>query len=1668
MQKDQPTYSPSEGDGDMLKHVKLPPRYVPDSVIGKGTDKIVLRAHDSELNRDVAIKLFREAGENAFHRAQMEFRMLFQLHHPALAEVYDLGLLENDAVYFTEELLVGTDVFSWVSKHRDRVAGVLEQIATGLDYLHEHGAVHGDIKPANIIIIGKPGGEVVKLIDFGLTSIRDTASLAPGGSPAYMAPELFRGDPPSAASDLYAFGCVWYELLTGRLPFASDSAAGLVRAHLSERPVSPSEINPEINRDTARRILRLLSKDPSARPASAMEAVGGASVASPQPRFSIPLQFREAEMKTIRDFLKEVSTSVLRIVGEPGSGRSELVREARVIAQVEGLIPVDVRPKEFAASGQRSLLAYIERKAVLAGIASSGMVDGTEIKIDSTDADIAERLTTVAAGRHFIVFIDDADDLPNVQREGLSLLARMAAESDSWPKMVLSYRTTKDDRSEYIVDIRLRPLSMAQVERVISTVFHGEVDEKTTEYLASRSAGLPGRLFLMIRQLFENRLLQVEDGKWVVSDPGRADHVADVILQELREAWDEIHDTAREYVRLVALTESGIPFRVLTELVGVEFRWDDVAEALSAGFLVRSGDQIRIRDEFARTVSLETCTSDIIESLRRRLLSVLRERSDAESLLEAGRQSEKLGDHAPVLYVKAARKLMDAFRYEDAEPILSHVLDTILETNDEWAVAAELLLDVYHHTGAFEKSAEIAERLVHVLEETNRRRDLVRILNRQAENFGKIGMIERAVRTARRAEERAREIGDVIGEAEALVQRGLSDYRQGNYHSAIELYEHAIGMYEKEEALGPAANVLLNAGFAATFCISPEKGKEYFEKARQYFAQEGDRYGLARALGNLGVALYLMSQYEEALHVREEAYRIFQELKDLQGQANAEVSIGRVLLTMGRFAEAERHLRQALRLMRATGDRVGEARCLENIGFLAVDTGRYEQALDSFTRAQGIARALNHTAMVAGNLQNEALVHFYRDNLDEAERCLHAAEDLAPEIDDDDVLNNLVLTSVLIASRAKHETDLRRGLEKAEELARKSLESNNVSLQVLGLILKARIHRSLDEAYAAYGASSSAMEILERTVYIEWPEEEVMLEHAFCCQAVDKVGEATETLRKAYDLLQQKADTIPDVDLRERFLKDVPSHATITGEYARFLRHPREVKIGILQDRALQTLYKVAATVNSILDPETLLPKILDMAIETMHGERGMVFLKEDGELMLKVARNVDQETIQDATEISRSIIEDVFMYGKPLVVNDALDDDDFKARASVRNFRISTIICVPLRSRNNVVGTVYIDRRESFKAPYLDERQDLAFLEAFANLAAIAIENARLHQRLKEENITLRRQVEERFGFANIIGNAPAMRRMYRSLEGAIRTDSPVLITGESGTGKELVAKAIHYQGRRKDAGFIAVDCGALPETLLESELFGHAKGAFTGAASDRKGLFEEADRGTIFLDEISNTSPSFQAKLLRVLQEGEIRRVGETKVREINVRVVAASNTEIEREVREGRFRQDLYYRLNVIPIFVPPLRERREDIPLLVHHFIKKYSLQMNREAPTFSESLVNLLVRQPWPGNVRELENVINRLLIFCDRKVIKPEDFKKIIQIQVDLGGDEQIVPVPVGDPVSSNTTRTLEEVERSYIIEVLRLSGGNKAEAARRLGLKRTTFLKKMKRLGIE
>jgi len=344
-----------------------------------------------------------------------------------------------------------------------------------------------------------------------------------------------------------------------------------------------------------------------------------------------------------------------------------------------------------------------------------------------------------------------------------------------------------------------------------------------------------------------------------------------------------------------------------------------------------------------------------------------------------------------------------------------------------------------------------------------------------------------------------------------------------------------------------------------------------------------------------------------------------------------------------------------------------------------------------------------------------------------------------------------------------------------------------------------------------------------------------------------------------------------------------------------------------------------------------------------------------------------------------------------------------------------------------------------------------------------IVIGKALEKQQLLSENIYLRKQLQKRFEFSNIIGNSPAMRLVFELMGRIVKTDSTVLITGESGTGKEMVARALHYNGGRREKPFIAVNCSAIPEALLESELFGHVRGAFTGAIRDKAGKFEAANYGTIFLDEIGTMPQHLQTKLLRVIQEQELERVGSNKPVKLDVRIISATNLDLEQQVRQNKFREDLFYRLNVIPLHLPPLRERRDDIMPLVEHFLAKCCRVMSRSPMTISKTALEALEEYAWPGNVRELENMVERLSALTEGNVIRHEDLPPGIGGQRRTSGDPCIELTDQGiDMVESLAT-----IEKSLIVRALDMAGGVKAKAASLLGINRTTLVEKMKRLNM-
>jgi Nif-specific regulatory protein len=481
----------------------------------------------------------------------------------------------------------------------------------------------------------------------------------------------------------------------------------------------------------------------------------------------------------------------------------------------------------------------------------------------------------------------------------------------------------------------------------------------------------------------------------------------------------------------------------------------------------------------------------------------------------------------------------------------------------------------------------------------------------------------------------------------------------------------------------------------------------------------------------------------------------------------------------------------------------------------------------------------------------------------------------------------------------------------------------------------------------------------------------------------------------------------------------------------------------VISDDYLKTFSHLAELISSNLGDEHFVLNILDLIIKATNAERGAVFMKTPKGMEFLAGRDMDHATIKDASELSKTAIKELEKH-RIVFAQDALADPKFSIKKSVMLNQIRSLLCIPLSVAGNVIGAIYLDSKI---ASGIFGPQDKDFLFTVSKILASIIEKSMAFQTMAEENILLKSNIIKDIGSGYLMGKSRVMRRIYKVIERVAETNSPVLILGETGTGKGMIARLIHMKSTRRDKKFLSINCGTIPETLLESELFGHKKGAFTGAISDKKGLLEEGEGGTVFLDEVSNTSLSFQGKMLEAIEEKIIRRIGETKTRNIDVRFLFATNKDLEIEIEDGRFRSDLFYRINVFKIEVPPLRDRASDIPLLAQFFLEKYSKEMNKRLDGLSPEAMQRLRDYLWFGNVRELQNVIERAVVLAKTRLITPQD----------IGFEKAKTP----------EIMSLKEIRREAIIEALSASRWNVKKAAELLGIGRRTLHRYIKKFNI-
>jgi transcriptional regulator with GAF, ATPase, and Fis domain/serine/threonine protein kinase/Tfp pilus assembly protein PilF len=839
-------------------------------------------------------------------------------------------------------------------------------------------------------------------------------------------------------------------------------------------------------------------------------------------------------------------------------------------------------------------------------------------------------------------------------------------------------------------------------------------------------------------------------------------------------------------------------------------------------------------------------------------------------------------------------------------------------------------------------------------------------------------------------------------------------WRRGELTRAREHYQRHL----PEERRSGDVYLLLRSlqGLGVTHMDEDEWGKahDYFAEALNLAERIGDVRALADLSSNLGTTCEERGDWDQALKLYRRAIGQQQKVQaDSYGQKVAMANLAHLLTRQGDLAEAGRIVEDLQTLMgpNPTPDLklvLGDCQAK-----LFLRSGRYEPArkaiAESFRLLKGERdpRRLARLYTLAGELR--LATGAFTRAAEEARRALVRLEDRASSKEYAVALRLSGLAKCMLDRTDRGIQEIRRSIELLRDLG---------SRHELALSLMASV-----QALTRHDRRELAVNL--------------KIPLSFRPVAQEDVNEALANLRESQAILRS-IGARPDAQQADE-LMEMMTHLSAT---MRLKARGRE--------EYLKVFYEISKLIGLGLEKDDFFERMLDLVIDVIKAERGLLFLVQNEKIVPAAARNVDHTTLEDATAISHSVLRKVKRQGEMVFSADALTDPRFNSANSVMLNKIRSLLCVPLSAEDRVIGTIYVDSRVT---AHLFLEEDMNLLVSVANLLAATIDKSAAFKKMQEEMSALREDILVDAATGCFMGRSKAMKEVYRVIDRIAPSNCTVLLTGETGTGKGVLARLIHSKSDRRGNRFVSLNCGALPETLFESELFGHTRGAFTGAVRDKEGIFEAAAGGTVFLDEVSNTTLGVQAKLLQVLDEKVIRRVGETQPRLVDVRLICATNRDLPQEVSAGRFREDLFYRVNGVTINVPALRERTGDAALLADYFVKRYAGQLAKPVDGFEERVLDVFANYGWPGNVRELQNVIERAVIMAQKHRITTDD----------LGAQFAEVERRVD---SSQGKR--QRLDREEVVNALRETGGNVSKAAESLNLHRRQIQRLIQRYRID
>lgn len=1752
----------------MTAAIALPPRYQVRDVLKESAETSVLRVFDAADHREEAMKILRRevTDPGQLLRFKSEFGTLVSLDHPSIVRVFSFGLLQERYPYFTMEFFAGKKISEFFDGHSwDTLYDVILQIASALHHVHHLGIIHLDLKSSNILV--DDSGRA-KIMDFGVAvESRQVLDRQIRGTLQYMAPEVLRQDRVDARADLYALGITLYETVTGALPGYGKAPIDVIRMHLDEDIRTPSSINPNVPAELERIIVKLTEKDPRHRYPSAAallqdvaHAAGkttsaGELLVGGRELFADPLIGRRAEVAEVGlliDAAREGRGNGVILAGIEGMGKSRIVRDATLRAQLDGArvfcgrCPINrktiyapfvdifqqmvravnpdadvtaeiralLRPVAHAAAGEETTQSKGQKYRLYTRIVqsmqdmygflrASGEGEGSPLILVVEDLQWADRSTA-----EFFSFL-----VGEARRNRLLVIgiltthsagegaASEAAELAAWEQRA---------RDAAIEVLRVEPLDEALVrEQLQALLGDEEISEDLVRWMLWESAGSP----LTVRKIADY-LIAHEYLRWQ-ADGWRADMSR---IKELRlpggaaallmEKVENLTPDRRLLLEAAAVFGEVSSVDRLTAIVGgdPQTTFQNLRDLVQRGLLDESRDLL--------TVSFPQ------SHLRDALYTAMTERRRSEMHLRAGNSLEPeliegstqlLGqvayhfaranetDKGTRYAIEAGDLAMRTVAYQEAAEFFRSALELMDLAGAEEARKAEVrekLADAYYRGSDYRSAMQAYQFLLKSIQARSRSddpsADLARVMKKVGKVLAKRGEQDSALSYFQNALDQFQSLGQTLEVAELLNRIAWLHREKDDYEGARAFAERALKMIE---GLGPnivygyvknmlgciehnlghweASRALLLESLQVAQIVGSEQlckvastnlgntlwklgdwkpAMQYYQMNVELSEGEGDLWDLITAYNNVGVIEFGRGNFHRAAEYFEKSVRIDEKIGALEYEALARENLAEALEMVGNWPEALVQYQRCLSLQGFDEARSSRSSVYIPLARLTNKKGDIARALEYAQKALAAAERARDEDLVGEACYVLAAIEDERENSIEAERFLQRAIAIFESQKTTQGLARAHTASASVAfsqgridDAVRHAEEGRRYAEMLDD--RFTLAKND---WMWGKILSSRGDR--EAAAAKFEAARATFEELETPYELARLLFDVGL-------LKEDPEEATRTIRSAIRIFE-RLDASHDLErARGALFRIKPS--------------------GKAPDSGVVGLYEVAKIINSTLNLDEVLNRVLDLAIKRLRAERGMILLLDPitSALRTTVVRNI-KEVEGGSRRSPQSVVKEVIHSGQSIMSADARTDERFTDSESVIAENILSILCVPLIVKERIAGAIYVDHRQ---ARQLFSQKDLSFLEAFSDQAAIAIENARLYEelenartRLSLENESLRREVLHEKHLDSVVGQSDVVARIQFSIRKASSGNSTVLLRGESGTGKSLIARIIHNVSPRRNGPFIKFNCAALPETLAESELFGHERGAFTGADRRKLGRFEMAHGGTIFIDEIGKVSLAIQAKLLRVVEDKEFERLGGTQTIKTDAKIIAATSLDIENAIEQGTFREDLYYRLNIIPLVLAPLRDRKDDIPVLAEHFIRKICHDLGVETKRLEPGVLDLFLRYDWPGNVRELEATLHRAIVMSNESTITRNDFYGFFSgpagaATVPQDASPSLMHTLVGkiDVTSEVYEEVMSSVDRQLIQRALEASGGRIREAARRLGVARNTLKSKIQKYGI-